>query len=686
MHSSMLLVVGAPDVVERALRQVFALFGFDVKAMDFNRNAAPSAIKAFNTAMCPVPVIAGSVCAWESLRSVNLWSRTMPFVQWKGRFAWGKAGKTPDDVSERLLATGGHPKQEKFKAIVFPALKLPVDLPYNEVVSGGVGLSNLVPCVLEEHPPATSRELVMWQHHLSLATLRLFKEDYHSCKPAMPGPDGHREGDLHGALRLLHGAALGGWIRPDEWLEASNKVLKSASCQAWTKNSAFYGQIDKWLIPERAELKEFGTLLVVDDEQFWPECLRPMWEPSGIHVEHAIPDEKRPKIQLPDTLADQPPRVICLDLKIGDARFQGVRILRQLKERYPGVPIIVLSVQDQLSLAHLLKRQGVFANISKQNSAEERGCRDELSAFWQMRDAIVLALFASSRIEFAALFNDLMLSQEARDGKDGESGESLTDYVEQALDAFAHECWSIYAGIWEDSGHSRGLSCRQIIRALGVVNDKWCEAWTRCRFDPDKTGAAWSTGENPANPHRTYHHITTQLRNAASHATVQDEHFQWNHVWIMMLTLFLKMEGLSRRLVSSDQRRPFGRSLDHHLDSCVMPVWSLLHLAGMIADQVVGTTNRAALVNHISTEAVGLRDRLNIWSRDKMRRHPVSGIGEQLAVLPYTVRHLDDGPLLHELLEDEKGLSQRSPAQLRADLLLIKTVNTNLSRLLEGEE
>ena len=65
------LVVGAPDVVARVLEQVFALFAFELKTLPFDGDTTSATICHFGEHDFDVPVLAGSIKAWEVLRSVN---------------------------------------------------------------------------------------------------------------------------------------------------------------------------------------------------------------------------------------------------------------------------------------------------------------------------------------------------------------------------------------------------------------------------------------------------------------------------------------------------------------------------------------------------------------------------------------------------------------------------------------
>ena len=562
---------------------------------------------------------------------------------------------------------------------------------------------------------------------LKRAALRLFKPDYHAMRAKNGGATGsHRQADFHASLRLLHGAALDGWISPDDWLGASNEVLKSSQAAiAWDKETSFFKALSAVDARRGVAPEEFGTIIILDDEEFWLKALEPMWRPYGISVRQAKTLE-----QLRDVSSRAPvghARVILLDMRFGDRKYQGADFLQTIKLSQKGVPIIVLSVEDDLSVANLLRREGVFASISKQTSAEERGSRDEMSAFWQLRDAIVLGLFSSlshhlgELVDFAskALGEDVPIV--------GQSIDALRVYVVGALHAYHQECWGIYSDTWEGTGHSRGLSCRQIIRALGVMNDKWCEAWTAWQFDPDTSSTPWVIGINPgffgkkgeehfgtrtkasaryiwnlcvyrtsrhtrfnwlANilkngevnrsiPYRTFHNITTQLRNAASHAIVRDEFFRWGDVWVMMLTLFLKVEGLHRSLTSEDRRADLSNKWDDKLMACTKAVSGLLHLAGYVdADDV--WSEPIGFEQKIDMESEVLRDQLREWERAKWDSIKMTADLEQLVAGPFSRRHLKDGPLLHEL--QSSRTVTRTPAQLHGDLLLLKLVNTRLAR------
>ena len=527
--------------------------------------------------------------------------------------------------------------------------------------------------MLNHNRPVTHLERRQLKH----AALRLFKPDYHALSPK----DGlvassHREADFHASLRILHGAALDGSVTPEEWLSASNEVLQSAQIQIeWNKETIFFRAIGSIVEPCRDSEGVFGTLFVLDDEEFWSEVLTPMFGRCGISVRQA----KEIK-QMSVAISNAPQsnaRVIMLDMCFGKRKYQGSDYLRTLNQQFKDIPIIVLSVEDNLSVANLLRREGVFVSISKQISAEERGYRDEVSAFWQLRDAVLLGSFASFSHQFITLFELAIKVHGQAESDIDQSNDALRNYVIQALNAYHQECWGMYSDIWEGTGHARGLSCRQIIRAFGLLNDKWCEFWEKRQFNPDLEPALWVTGADRSSPYRTYHNITTELRNAASHAIVSDDLFEWGDVWVMMLTLFLKLEGLQRTLASPEFFDTFCGILDDQLDACTKSVWGLLHCAGYLdaADPLGG---HDILAEELRTELGVLRHQLREFEYKESLGYSAQSEIEALVVRPFLRRHLKDGLLLYEVENPRSPI--RSLAQLHADLLLLKLVNTRLNK------
>ena len=644
-------MVGAPEVVSRALRQVLALFEFNLVTAEFTADVDSGSFRYFDDNDFLLPVLAGSPEAWRVLRTVNLWQRTVPFVR-RG------VGTRPEET----------PTESRVSQAVIPICASRSASLYEHLVAGGISVATALPWILKQQQSVMPIE----RRQLKRAALRLFKPDYHAIKPKHGLAVGsHRQADFHASLRLLHGAALDGWITPDDWLSASNKVLKSSQVSIeWDKQTSFFKAVSSVEVRRGDTVAEFGTIFVLDDEEFWSEALEPMWGRYGISVRQA-----KTVGQLTDMSSRAPEghaRVILLDMRFGDRKYQGADFLRTLNLNHKGVPIIVLSVEDNLSVANLLRREGVFACISKQTSSEERGSRDEVSAFGQFRDAIILGLFASLTDHLA----DLLQLTNTVPGQNVESGaDSLPGYIARALHAFRRECWNIYADTWEGTGRSRGLCCRQVIRALGLVNDKWCAAWTACQFDPDQSSLPWSAGVDRSVPYRTYHHITTQLRNVASHAIVRDEFFQWGDVWVMMLTLSLKVEGLHRTLTSPKSLEVLCESMDAQLEATTNAVWGLLYLAGYL-DAGDPQEESCDFGGSIHAESEILQDQLFEWSRAKMSGIASAADLEQLAVSPYLNRHLGSGLLLHEMQRQEA--STRTTAQLHADLLLLKLVNTRL--------
>jgi len=261
-----------------------------------------------------------------------------------------------------------------------------------------------------------------------------------------------------------------------------------------------------------------------------------------------------------------PVRAVVLDLKLGRGVAHGGAFQGALRETFPGVPVISLSVEDIFSQVALLKRRRLFCYLNKRTLTEERGSRDEVTAFCQHRDAVLLASLASVVQDLREVWGDLRKNVTAFQPNGAD--QTLDGYMQVALDELADACRREFHARWQDADYPRGLACRQVVRSFGLVNDKWCE----CVLGPE---SQWPDYAQVSRwPCAAYHYVNTALRNEASHAKVPDACFQWLDVWIMKLAMILKMEGMVKEEVPE--------RVNDLLEEIVRALRPLLCLAGRL--------------------------------------------------------------------------------------------------------
>ena len=383
------------------------------------------------------------------------------------------------------------------------------------------------------------------------------------------GVDAHGRNDVIAAIRVLQGSILDGWLPARDGQKSCSQILRIAKRQklqpnanANWKHSKFFDLANANITAKAivGRVAPFASLLVIDDRGFWKKPFRPVWRRLGLNIKFLQQPSEVSAVCVQSEKQGRPIRVVLLDMRFGDDPLAGARSLPFLRKQLGGIPIVGLSVDDHFSESVALKRMGLFAYINKHALAEPHRGRDAVSAFRQLRDAILIAAFASLSQDLRKLFDVIInalketVKAETTRAARGASENNLTVSAEisfkpfehsanRALDVLRDECQRMFHGCWQESIHPAGLACRQIIRALGLVNDKWCSIWRAWRFDPDDNLQYWKHPVDVAIPYQIYHQITTAIRNEASHGMVEDHQFHWLDVWIMTLTLFLKVEG-----------------------------------------------------------------------------------------------------------------------------------------------
>jgi CheY-like chemotaxis protein len=682
-----LFVVGDVGVICRALEAVLPADRFDVQGTSLD---SLSDLLLHNNQ--PALAIAATPVAWRTLRPANVWPTLSTLVRNDPVFE----EQSSDHPASVLRTTPIDPKT------------------LSDVLLSGEGPGSLIRNLIQHSEQSDSRT----PGSLLRAALRPFTLERHNVPvEEQTGVGSHQAHDAHAALRFIHGATLAGWMRPKQGRDAYEQVCEQAapksedySNEKWPGAELFDATALEALPPPVVEPEpeeSFGRIVVVDDQPFWETTLDRLWSRFGFEVERVERPEKIRRMEEDGVSA--PIRAIVLDLKHPSDPFAGGRYLGDLNSRFENIPIIVLSVEDRFSSTVLLKRKGAFLYVSKHPEARLQGYRDEVTAFGQFLDAVLLSAFASLknpltdlweavlledifaavedspsngpgfyRIPYAAYRNRLSTGSDV-----GELAESLKEFSDKAFDTLFEECQSLFHDAWQGTGSRMGLACRQIIRSVGLANDKWSEVWKRKFFNPDRSWEPWA--EERTSPLRTYHHLTTKLRNRAAHARTSDDRFDWRDVWIAVLTFVLKVEGLARKASKSpnasrggDDEFEMTDKLESRMGSLLRPLGHLLTLSGHIDNWPVDweekSQNSEICGRLASLRRLRKQNRKHIEKADYGEYVPEEGWDkiperQRLAAMPYILRASPSAPLVYETQQILKA--DRSEMQHRADCLLL---------------
>jgi len=553
---SVLLVTGEQESpVERAFEQLLGHPTW-LHKVKLDREVDKVAVKCISEAWArfkPQSVLASSAAAWNTLRVLNIWQ--------------SQAG---------LFRDPNGSKSKPSSIMALPGYSGKTLLDY---YAGDPATDNWLNRFLKEF--RRQRELSVEnddaRDRLALLNRALLGAVAANARHSitLPGAaNDHGRNDVIAAIRVLQGAMLEGVLSAKDGRTSCEKLIFLASQshsglvlgERW-KNTGFFDLVSQYVGPRRTPLGHdlFSSILVADDSGFWVDPFRPVWKRLGLQAISAKVPAQVTKALRQAAKSSRPVRVILLDMRFNDDTLAGAKVLSAISKEFKHIPVVALSVDDQFSETVLLKRMGAFAYLNKHALAEPHRGRDSASAFRQMQDAILAAVFASLAEDLRNLFQEIIrawwtmskveLAQARKMGGitettwdlSGNRSISLFEIaVEQVVDVIIDESRRMFHGFWQDKQYPQGLACRQIIRALGVLNDKWCSTWKAWRFDPDVNMEFWKFPVDVQLPHRIYHQITTTIRNEASHGMVEDGQFRWLDVWIMGLTAFLKMEGTCR--------------------------------------------------------------------------------------------------------------------------------------------
>lgn len=149
-----------------------------------------------------------------------------------------------------------------------------------------------------------------------------------------------------------------------------------------------------------------ARVVIVDDHPVMREGLQ---ELLAQHADLKVCGQADNIANALDTIESTRPDVIVLDLTLGTE--DGVELIRKLREAYPRVRILVLSMHDELLYAERLLSLGVHGYIMKQEAATE---------FLR-----ALRKVAAGEVYVSQAVNSRLLEQIARSRPRGASGSGL---------------------------------------------------------------------------------------------------------------------------------------------------------------------------------------------------------------------------------------------------------------------
>jgi two-component system chemotaxis response regulator CheY len=103
-------------------------------------------------------------------------------------------------------------------------------------------------------------------------------------------------------------------------------------------------------------------ILIVDDSIFMRTILKDLLSqhspPLEIH-------EAGGKVTATEIIKKEKPNLILLDIVMRDNEYEGVELLREIKEFYPEIHVIMLTSVGQTSIVEECKRLGAKSYIEK---------------------------------------------------------------------------------------------------------------------------------------------------------------------------------------------------------------------------------------------------------------------------------------------------------------------------------
>lgn len=558
MMTKRILLVEPPDIIRKALQVLLKFFQIETVVTDLN--SIPSRLKRQNGLL--KPVLACSPESWKYLRWVNIWQEIME-----------NSLHDIDLYQDRLFN----------QHIVVPAIVIPNPDIIDIIASKKFPFGNFLPALISNSQTPENNKIIVKAARKKIAA----HERHEICRKIHDWHDRH---DILSALRLIQGAFLSGAIGATEAEKSYKSVCREIDCLP--ASSFFYTPRDEKL--DSPPPTPLSSILLIDDKHYWASALEPIFRRLGIKIIYNPGD---PITSITGIQSDIPARAIILDLKFPRGNWHGATLLSDLyrmkhaKNSCPWLkkrlPIILQSVENDFSKGAFLKKAGAFAFISKNPNERELGNRDEMMAFMQLKDLIIFAQLASLSNDFEDWWEKIIEA----DGNQILGDADFSKYASNAFDSLYEECRRIFHGKWQDYDFPVYLGTQQVIRAFGKINDKWCELCTNKGLDPDpapdpetKKSVDWSGDwEKKKWPHQSYHYILTKIRNAASHAMVEDEKFHFPDAWIVILTFMLKLDGLYGP-GENTERTP----IDAVINKIIRSLSHLLFLIKVIPDGLYG--------------------------------------------------------------------------------------------------
>ncbi len=101
-----------------------------------------------------------------------------------------------------------------------------------------------------------------------------------------------------------------------------------------------------------------GTILVVEDDDILGGSIQRVLTQEGYRVIHCMQGDR-----FPSTLAEENPDLVLLDIYMGE--FNGIRMLKQMKEQGVETPVILMTAFADISLAVQAMKEGAADFITK---------------------------------------------------------------------------------------------------------------------------------------------------------------------------------------------------------------------------------------------------------------------------------------------------------------------------------
>jgi DNA-binding response OmpR family regulator len=101
-----------------------------------------------------------------------------------------------------------------------------------------------------------------------------------------------------------------------------------------------------------------GTILLVDDDVHWSETVAGVLREAGFDVHLAHDGDRAAAL-----LERETPALVILDVHL--PRLSGIQLLRNLRERHPSMPVLMISGDDQAAVQDRALAEGASAFLRK---------------------------------------------------------------------------------------------------------------------------------------------------------------------------------------------------------------------------------------------------------------------------------------------------------------------------------